>query len=49
MTTFDPDTVRQDVAVLRRIQQAFGGVLGLNCRVLVPGTIQIGDPVELAG
>ena len=47
MITFDPDTLRQDVAVLRRIQREFGGVLGLNCRVHIPGTIQIDDPVEL--
>jgi uncharacterized protein YcbX len=47
MTTFHPDTVAQDVGVLRRIQQEFGGVLGLNCSVVEGGVIAVGDPVEL--
>lgn len=47
MTTFDPDSLEQDVDVLRRIRQEFGGTLALNCSVLQGGTISVGDPVEL--
>lgn len=48
MITFDPDSLQQDVAALGRIQREFGGVLGLNCRVLIAGKIRVGDPVVLA-
>jgi uncharacterized protein YcbX len=47
MTTFDPDTGKQDLSVLRRIQKEFDGVLGLNSYVVTPGRISVGDPVEL--
>jgi len=47
MTTFDPDTLAQDMAVLERIVREFDGRLALNCDVIQPGTIAIGDPVEL--
>ena len=47
MTTFDPDTGKQDLNVLRRVQREFGGVLGLNSLVITPGRISVGDPVEL--
>ncbi len=47
MTTFHPDTLEQDVGVLQRIQRQFQGVLGLNCAVLRPGTVKVGDPVEV--
>jgi uncharacterized protein YcbX len=46
MTTFDPDTQQQDLRVLHRVQQEFAGRLGLNCYVVVPGHIAVGDPVE---
>jgi MOSC domain-containing protein len=46
MTTFDPDTQEQDVEVLKRIHQEFGGSLALNCRVIRGGTLQVGEPVE---
>ncbi len=46
MTTFDPDTGDQDAGVLRRVQKEFDGVLGLNSRVVAPGRIAVGDPVE---
>jgi MOSC domain-containing protein len=46
MTTYDPDTQKQDLAVLRRVQTEFGGQLGLNCYVVAPGQIKVGDPVE---
>jgi uncharacterized protein YcbX len=47
MTTFDPDTQEQDVGVLRSIRRDFGGRLALNAAVALPGTIRVGDPVEL--
>jgi len=48
MTTFDPDTLSQDVNVLRRIVREMGGTLALNCSVAHGGTLRVGDPVELA-
>jgi uncharacterized protein YcbX len=47
MTTFDPDTQVQDVEVLRKIRREFDGRLALNARVVQPGTIAVGDPVEV--
>ncbi len=47
MTTFDPDTLEQDVGVLRHNQREFDGSLALNCFVVQGGTIAVGDPVEL--
>jgi uncharacterized protein YcbX len=49
MTTYDPDTQEQDHAVLRRIVSEFGGALALDCHVVTPGRISVGDPVELLG
>jgi uncharacterized protein YcbX len=47
MTTFDPDTLAQDLGVLRRIVREFDGSLALNCSVIRGGPIAVGDPVEL--
>lgn len=47
MTTYDPDTLEQDRGVLRGIVQRFEGKLALNCFVLWPGEVRVGDPVEL--
>ena len=47
MTTFDPDTLKQDRQVLLDIVRKFGGQLALNCYVIRGGTIKVGDPVEL--
>jgi hypothetical protein len=47
MTTIDPDTLERDPEVLRDIGRRFGGLLALNADVLHPGTIHVGDPVEL--
>jgi MOSC domain-containing protein len=47
MTTFDPDTQEQDVDVLRKIRREFAGLLALNCYVIKPGKLAVGDPVEL--
>ncbi len=49
MTTFHPDSLEQDVGVLRRIQLEFGGTMALNCSVVQPGVVTVGDPVELEG
>jgi uncharacterized protein len=48
MTTFDPDTVAQDVNVLRRIVRELGGTLALNADVARGGWLRVGDPVVLA-
>ena len=47
MTTFDPDTLEQDVEVLKGIHRRFGGSLALNCYVVRGGALSVGDPVEL--
>jgi hypothetical protein len=47
MTTFDPDTLEQDVNVLRSIRDRFDGTLALNCDVIRGGELCVGDPVEL--
>jgi uncharacterized protein YcbX len=47
MTTFDPDTLAQDLGVLRRIAREYDGVFCLNSLVLTPGTVKVGDPVEV--
>ena len=47
MTTFDPDTAVQDTDVLLKIHRDFDGALALNCRVLRPGRVEVGDEVFL--
>ena len=47
MTTVDPDTLEVDRGVLKDIIARFDGKLALNAEVLRPGTIRVGDPVEL--
>lgn len=47
VTSIDPDTGAQDVDVFRRIRTLFGGELALNCWVIRPGTIHLGDAVRL--
>jgi uncharacterized protein len=47
VTSIDPDTGDQDLNVFRRIRQRFGNQLALNCWVIRPGTIHLGDPVSL--
>lgn len=47
MTTYDPDSLEQDVSVLRRIASRFGGTMALDCGVVTGGRIAVGDPVEL--
>ena len=47
MTTFDPDTQEQKMAVLHGIVRDFGGKICLNASVLTEGSIVVGDRVEL--
>jgi MOSC domain-containing protein len=47
MTTYDPETLEQDVGVLRGIQREFGGLLALDCFVERGASIAEGDRVEL--
>ncbi len=48
MTTFDPDSLKQDRQVLTDIVRKFGGTLALNCYVIRGGEIRVCDRVELA-
>jgi uncharacterized protein YcbX len=47
VTTIDPDTGDQDVSVLRDIRRDFGGEIALNCWVIRPGTVRLGDPATV--
>jgi uncharacterized protein YcbX len=47
MTTFDPDTLAQDVDVLRDIRSRFGGTLALNAWAGQEGHVAVGDRAEL--
>jgi hypothetical protein len=47
MTTFDPDTLAQDVDVLRSIRHRFDGTLALNAWAGRPGTVSVGDEARL--
>jgi uncharacterized protein YcbX len=47
MTTVDPDTLERDPEVLKDIGRRFRGRIALNADVLRPGTISVGDAVEL--
>ena len=46
MTTYDPDTLEQDIRVLRHIVNEFDGTLALDTAVIKPGRIAVGDKVE---
>jgi uncharacterized protein YcbX len=48
MTTYDPDTQRQDHTVLRRIVDQLDGTASLDSAVEQPGRVAVGDPVSLA-
>jgi len=45
MTTYDPDTQVQDLRVLERLVRSFGGKMALDCWVIRPGRVAVGDPV----
>ena len=47
MTTYDPDTLKQDRNVLFRIVKEFDGTMALDCSVVKPGTIRVGDEVTV--
>lgn len=47
VTTIDPDTGARDLDVLRQIRDDFDGELALNCWVIRPGTIRLGQTAEL--
>jgi uncharacterized protein YcbX len=48
MTTFDPDTLQQDLRVLRKIVKEANGKLALDCAVAIPGVLREGDPITLS-
>ena len=47
MTTYHPDTLEQNIDVLKRIVREFDGSMALNCSVMIPGTVHLGDPVDI--
>jgi uncharacterized protein YcbX len=47
MTTFDPDSLKQDLGVLRKIVQKADGKLALDCSVGRPGVLREGDTIDL--
>jgi len=47
MTTFDPDTLEQDLGVLRRIVSEFDGRMALDCDVVQGGRLAVGARVDL--
>jgi MOSC domain-containing protein len=47
MTTYDPDTLEQDIGVLQKIVWELGGRTALDCYVLEPGRVRVGDSVEV--
>jgi uncharacterized protein YcbX len=49
MTTFDPDTLEQDIGVLQKIVWELGGRTALDCYVVRPGVVRVGDAAEVGG
>lgn len=47
MTTYDPDTLAQDRNVLFHIVDEFGGTMALDCSVITPGIVRLGDAVTV--
>jgi hypothetical protein len=47
MTTWDPDTLEQDVDVFRHIRSRFGGTLALNAWAAHAGLVALGDEVRI--
>jgi uncharacterized protein len=48
VTTIDPDTIEIRPEVLRRVNERFGGIMGVYCEVARPGTIAVGDEVVIS-
>lgn len=49
MTTYDPDTLQQDLNVLKSIASELEGTMALDCAVAEGGLVRVGDPVALLG
>jgi len=49
MTTFDPESLEQDISVLQKIYWELGGRTALDCYVLAAGRIRVGDQAEVLG
>ncbi|HYR28437.1 MAG TPA: MOSC N-terminal beta barrel domain-containing protein [Thermoanaerobaculia bacterium] len=49
MTSYDPDTQEQDKSITRGIYERFGGRLALDCFVIEPGEVGVGDGVQVGG
>lgn len=49
MTTYDPDTLEQDLGVLQEIVDDYDGRFALDCYVVESGEVAVGDEVELLG
>jgi uncharacterized protein len=47
MTTVDPDSGEADPSILTRVRRELDGQFALNCDVLEPGRVTVGDPVEV--
>ena len=47
VTTVDPDSGARDLEVLRHVRRAFDMRLALDCWVVRPGTVRVGDEVRL--
>jgi hypothetical protein len=47
MTTFDPDTLQQDLGILRKIVRKAEGKLALDCSIAQPGILREGDAISL--
>ena len=47
MTTWDPDSLEQDVEVFRRIRARFDGTLALNAWAAREGVVAVGDEVRV--
>ena len=45
MTTYDPDTLKQDLNVLKSIVSELGGTMALDCAVESEGLVRVGEPV----
>jgi hypothetical protein len=47
MTTYDPDTLEQDITVLQKIAWELGGRTALDCYVLQTGRVRVGDKAQV--
>jgi hypothetical protein len=47
MTTYDPDTLEHDITVLQKIVFELGGRTALDCYVVRPGVVRVGDEARV--